>query len=185
MILSNVESKGQCSSCPENYSPVSYTIDFPGVNGCEVTFYFCTFCPPTGSPQVTFCNASFKMPECTVTITPAMWLELKKEVMGLVLEDCEFSGIPPCPTWSYQAVDYFEADCLIGIQYSNGDVGFEPCPNDPGVCKIEFAACMDGDKIKVDVISGPTAIDEGDCGPAVVNLGPYTALPSACFTLCE
>lgn len=187
LIMFNVEGFGQgCSSCPTNYSPVSYTVGFPDNPTCQVTFYLCTFCPPTGSPQVKFCSAEFSLSDCYgVTINPVTWLELKKSVMGLVLDDCEFTEIPPCSTMSYQAVDYYEADCLIGVQYSNGNVGFEPCPNDPGVCKIEFTACMEDDVIIVDVLSGPTAIDNGNCGPAVINLGPQIPLPPGCFTLCE
>jgi hypothetical protein len=182
LILSNVESNGQCSSCPSGYESKSFQATLPG-SSCIVTFNVCVFCAPTGNPQVQFCNAYFPSSCFSNQVSAFDWFLMKKEVMGKILMDCE-TEIPPCSTMSKTASEYYEAACLIAsFNGAENRIEFQPCNSTPGTCRTDFAACVEDDEIVIEITGGPTVTDTGDCGPAVLNLNPLI-LPMACFSFC-
>ncbi len=64
LILSNVESKGQCSSCLSGMTPASFV--FTLSTGCQITVNYCWKCPtPPHLPgAATLCNISIPSGNC-------------------------------------------------------------------------------------------------------------------------
>ena len=183
MIISNVESKG--FNCPQGYTFKSILINHPTAN-CAIQFNVCIKCSPTGNPEVRFFSVYIDIndPNCSnIGITPIDWINMKKELMGIILNDCPETQIPPCSTQSNVAADYYEAFCLEAI-YNGLEERVEliPCNVNAGLCKTVYTACMENDEIVVTIQSGPSVSETGDCGPGA--LSPIFPPPDGCFSYC-
>ncbi len=96
LILSNVESKGQCTDCPMGWFNYSFVYEVPGTD-CEITVYYCTNCAPTGHVTVHICNIIVPYEDCEIQLNPGFWDGLKKAAILDALTKCDLLGAAgPC-----------------------------------------------------------------------------------------
>ena len=182
LILSNVESNGQCSCPPANQ--VSFNMTLP--SGCKITIVYCRDCQPTGHASMELCHVIIPYSGACIgmAIDQAFWLEVKKAMVFNAAAAC--GNIGPCP----QKVVYeiYDAACKRLVFVNPPDqpsyIKIENCPNDPGICKQEFELCWDGFNFNINV-SNPVLIESGECiyQPIFIPTNPSLLYPD-CFNSC-
>jgi len=104
LILSNVESIGQCPSCPSPYSSYSTTFS----NGsCTLTVNFCLDCAPTGHPVMSICSITVPNSCSSVNVNASLWNLARNEMLVKAVSVC--GGVGPCP--QRVAIDIYQAQC--------------------------------------------------------------------------
>lgn len=185
LILSNVEGKGQCSSCPSGYT--SESVNHTLSNGCEVTINYCLFCQPTGHGAVRLCSVTIPYtndpfdPCYNLVIDGIFWDEVREAMTFNSAVEC--GNIGPCP----QRMNYevYQASCMQAtIEWTPYPPRYvlKPCPQEAGECMQEFEICWEPTGFKI-TKQPPVLLDPGECSPAPISLDPDD-LYLDCFNSC-
>ncbi len=185
LILSNVESKGQCATCPSGYT--SKSVNHVLSNGCEITINYCIFCGPTGHGAMKLCSITIPYhaapnPCYNMVIDGSFWQEVKHAMVFNAAVEC--GNIGPCP----QRVNYeiYQASCwkldIVWGQFPRLEM--KPCPLEAGECLQEFEICWNPTGFVIDP-KPPVLIDPGECTFQPIPIDPDpTKLYLDCFNSC-
>lgn len=161
LILSNVESEGQCTDCPMGWFNHSF-IYKPLSTKCDIIVHYCTNCAPTGFMEIKICNLIIPTDTCSITLNPLFWENLKKELVVQSLTECDMLGIvPPCSSLSRTQVIVTAADCFRAEFDDIAEVAnIIPCEEDTGECSQTASLCFNGTDYIVTITPGTP---DGDC----------------------
>jgi hypothetical protein len=181
-IMSNVESNGQCASCPSGYTGYSLSYVIPATS-CTITVNYCLLCSPTGNPVVRLC--SIEVPHISacnnLILNSGLWDMIRTQTLKDAVNYC--TGIPPCPT--RKTMELYQADCFkLENDYINGRVLILPCDAEPGECYQEYEICWESGNLNISKVGTPILTDEGDCGPEFIEIDPDD-LFEGCFSTCN
>lgn len=184
LILSNVESKGQCTSCPGNTSPTAFQITLK--TGCDAFIHYCYDCAPTGNPIAQFCMIAIpNAPSCNgITIDAQFWRDVREAMMIDLASICSnaWGQIPPCSTSVFQSLEIVIANCMEVIDHPNDPTLkiIKPCDAEPGLCSKEYEVCWDGNEW----ISTVTSVnfEPGECDYLPFQWDRHS-LPSWCTSI--
>ncbi len=138
LILSNVESNGQCSGCSSPYA--SQTATYVYNSSCSITINFCLDCSPTGHPIMKLCSITIPYnSNCyNIPIDPTFWNNIRNEMLIKAALVCGTFG--PCP--QRIAADIYQATCWkLENDWELGMVHIVPCDEEPGSCMQEYEVC--------------------------------------------
>ncbi len=185
LILSNVESKGQCTCPNSNYQQASFQMTL--ANGCPITVNYCRLCHPTGNPEARLC--SIEIPYTNINcqnmvIDSYFWAQVRLEMVKYIYYNCISLEVLPCPHQTL--VDIYSASCYYMLDNPIAQmIEIKPCPYDPGLCLQEWEICYDIDE---DIVTyspkgEPYLLEEGNCSgpPPIIE---YISTPSDCFNSC-
>jgi hypothetical protein len=184
LLFSNVESKGQCTSCPSGFVTTAFPITLK--SGCEAWVHYCYLCSPTGNPVAQFCGIYIpKTTACNgILINDAFWEMLREEMMiDLVYSACFdiYGELPPCSTSFRKSLEIVVADCMEVYEdvTSPEIVILRPCNADPGLCTKEYEVCWNGTEMESNVVN--VNFEPGECDnlPFVFDI---FSLPTYCFS---
>jgi hypothetical protein len=181
LILSNVESRGQCASCPSGYVPQQVNLDIGG--GCIVTIHYCMLCHPTGTPEAKLCGVYIPVSCGVITMDYEFWWNIRKKLITDLAIKCSYSGeIEPCPQQNVFSID--EGFCYgIYPNHPTNPTGYDikPCVGEAGECYKTYEICWEGSDLKLKVIN-QTIIPAG-CDVMEFEFDPNDP-PYYCFTFC-
>jgi hypothetical protein len=181
LILSNVESNGQCNPCQIGYTPKSFNYQVTETS-CTITVNYCAFCAPTGNPIVKLCSITIPHDnDCkNLNLTNFEWNKIKEAMVSDAANSC--IGIPPCPTQI--TTEVYQAECYrLENDWINGMVWILPCESEAGECRQNYQVCWNGSTLQVIKHGHPVLIDEGDCLPDTIIIDPDD-LYENCFNTC-
>jgi hypothetical protein len=181
LIISNVESNGQCTDCPAGWFNYSFVYKSSRYD-CDITVHYCTNCAPHGFTEIKICNLIIPTDTCSITLNPLFWENLKKAVVVQSLSECNMLGIvPPCSTFSRTQVIVTSADCFRAEFDDIAEVAnILPCEEDEGECVQEFSVCFNGTDY---ILTFTPGTPDGDCEnvtPTIDVLDKY----EECFHTC-
>jgi hypothetical protein len=179
LILSYVESNGQCSSCPTNFTPKSVNLNLGG--GCFVTIHYCSYCHPTGHTEGKLCGVYIPVTCGVITMDYAFWWKVREAMILDMATICE-DEIGPCPERTSFSIE--EGFCYgIYPNHPQNPTGYniKPCEADPGQCYKEYEVCYEGTELIYTVVD--TYIVPGDCDVMEFDFDPNDP-PYYCFTFC-
>jgi len=134
LIMTNVESKGQCPSCPSPYTnhSVNHTLTTGPNAGCEITINYCLFCHPSGHAESRLCSVTIPYttnpydPCFGMTLDANFWNEVRHAMIFNSAVVC--GNIGPCP---YRVVfTTYQANCMeLTIDWGVFPIFvIKPCP---------------------------------------------------------
>jgi len=187
LIISNVESSAQCTSCPGNTTPTSFPITL--ATGCVAYVHYCFDCAPTGHPVAQFCMVAIpNNASCNgLVIDSDFFKTIREEMMKNLSSICSnvWGSVPPCSTSTRYSLEIVMTNCMEVIDDFNnpGYRILKPCDADPGLCSKEYEVCWNGSEWEVDVKS--VNFESGECDYLPFELNQYS-LPSWCTSIgCE
>lgn len=146
LILSNVESKGQCASCPTNFTPKVVNVT---INGCNVTIHYCKFCHPTGHPEAKLCGVYFPTTCGNIVIDYDFWYQVREALILDMSIDC-LESIGPCPERTSFSIE--EGFCL-GIYPDDPqnptEYVIKNCDGQAGTCYKEYEVCYENGEFSI------------------------------------
>lgn len=187
LLFTNVESKGQCPTCPSPSSSESVIMGISGTS-CSITINYCLFCSPTGHPRLELCSilipygpTSF----CNNIAIDNIFLEnvRKAKVIDGAVKCASAMGLPigPCPNRTIVET-YLPTCAKFGVPDEiTGKVPLIPCPQLGGQCFQEWEICFNDPIYTATPIGTPSKLS-GICDDGVIIIGPV--LPSECFEIC-
>ena len=184
LLVTNVESKGQCPTCPSPSTSESVIMGISGTS-CSITINYCLFCSPTGRPRIELCSILFPIPYCNgLSITSSLLFEVKKAMVKDGSVKCATAmGLPigPCPNRNIVET-YFPTCGKFGVPDEiTGTAPLIPCGQLPGQCYQEWEICFDNPNYTVTPVGPPFKVS-GICKDEIIIIGP--SLPSECFEIC-
>ena len=178
MFISNVESKGQCSSCPTNFTPKSVNVT---INGCNITIYYCKFCEPTGYPSAKLCGVYFPTSCGNLVIDYDFWYQVREALIIDLSIDCN-KEIGPCP--ERQSFSIEEGFCLgIYPNHPQNPTGYiiKNCDGQAVTCYKKYEVCYEGSELVYSIVD--TQITPAGCDVMEFEFDPNDP-PYYCFTFC-
>jgi len=190
LILSNVESIGQCPSCPSPYVSASFQFTLP--NGCgPITVNYCRDCSPTGHPIVKLCSVEipYYITQCqNLQLGYSFWDEVKRQTLLNMYVYCINLEILPCPQRT--VVEFYNTNCMtVEADITSQFWNLVPCEQDAGICMQEWTLCWDYNqpgegKLVLERNGSAVIIEEGSCGFTEPILNSQT-FSYPCFNICN
>jgi hypothetical protein len=179
LLVSNVESNGQCASCPSGYSPQSVPLDLG--SGCVITIYYCMLCHPTGHSEAKLCGVFIPITCGVIDIDMNFWKMVREALIIDLATACD-DEIGPCPERISFSIE--EGFCLgIYPNHPTNPTGYiiKNCEADAGTCYKQYQVCYVGSALTYHVVN--TYIVPGDCDFMEFEFDPNDP-PYYCFTFC-